>query len=45
MNKKLDFFKYHGTGNDFILINSLNSDINLSPEVIDKEVIINLLTV
>ena len=30
MDKMLNFYKYHGTGNDFILINSFDDDINIS---------------
>ncbi len=30
MDKKLSFYKYHGTGNDFILINSFEDDIIIS---------------
>ncbi len=34
MKKNIDFRKYHGTGNDFILLNALNSDIVFSKEKI-----------
>ncbi len=29
---QLNFFKYQGTGNDFIILNNLNSQISLSTE-------------
>ncbi len=31
-----DFYKYHGTGNDFIMMNNLDQAITLSPELIKK---------
>ncbi len=30
----INFYKYEGAGNDFIMINNLNGDINLTPEYI-----------
>lgn len=36
MNQKIEFYKYHGTGNDFILINSFQDTINLSQDDIQK---------
>lgn len=33
---KLDFYKYHGTGNDFVLINNFDGSISLSTENIIK---------
>src|SRR5680860_815530 len=32
----IEFYKYHGAGNDFIMINNLNGDILLSPEKIKE---------
>jgi diaminopimelate epimerase len=32
----LNFYKYEGAGNDFIMINNLNGDISLSPEKIKE---------
>ncbi|MBI9069579.1 MAG: diaminopimelate epimerase [Salinivirgaceae bacterium] len=36
MQKSITFHKYHGTGNDFILIDSFHKDIKLSPEIIQQ---------
>jgi diaminopimelate epimerase len=32
----LNFYKYHGAGNDFLMINNLKGDISLSPEKIKE---------
>ena len=32
----INFYKYHGAGNDFIMINNLKGDIRLSPEYISS---------
>lgn len=36
MQNTLEFYKYHGTGNDFILINAWDTLINLDQETIQK---------
>jgi diaminopimelate epimerase len=36
IKKEIEFFKYHGTGNDFILINSFNDNIDLPADVIEN---------
>lgn len=33
---KFDFYKYQGTGNDFIIVDNRNKDINLSKDDIEK---------
>ncbi len=33
---KLNFYKYHGTGNDFIIIDNRNSNIKLNTEQVNK---------
>jgi len=35
MGKKIEFYKYHGTGNDFILINAMQNNIQLSQSEIE----------
>ena len=32
----LNFYKYHGNGNDFIMVNNINSDVDLSTYRISK---------
>ncbi len=36
MSKNFEFHKYHGTGNDFILIDSFNTDIKLTGDTIKQ---------
>lgn len=33
---KISFFKYQGTGNDFIILNNLNKEYSLSPEQVHR---------
>ena len=30
----INFYKYHGAGNDFIMINNMNGVVNFAPEYI-----------
>ena len=32
----IDFIKMHGLGNDFVIIDKRNNDINISKEIINK---------